>query len=58
MGIINIALMLITIFASYKLAQEKGQHTLIWPLATAFIGVIVFIVQYLMSIYAKPKTLV
>ena len=58
MGILNIVLMVITVFASFKLANEKGQHTLIWPMATAFLGVIVFIVQYLVSIYAKPKNLV
>lgn len=51
MFIINLILMIITIFASFKLAQEKGQSTIIWPLATAFIGVLVFIVQYLMSVY-------
>lgn len=58
MALFSIVFMIVTIFASYKLAQEKAQNTIIWPIATAFLGGIVFIVQYLVSIYMNNKKLI
>ncbi|MDU5108603.1 MULTISPECIES: hypothetical protein [unclassified Clostridium] len=46
-----IILLLISVFASFKLAEEKGQNKFIWALATAFIGPFVLGIQYLVSWY-------
>jgi len=46
-----IILLLISAFASFKLAEEKGQNKFIWAIATALIGPFVIGIQYLISWY-------
>lgn len=46
-----ILLLLASIFASYKLAEEKGQNKLIWTVITALVGPFVLAIQYLTSYY-------
>lgn len=58
MFILNLFLMAVTIFASFKLAEEKGQNVFVWPFATALVGVLVFIIQYLVSVYWPKKNMV
>lgn len=53
--IIVIALLVGAVFASYKLAIEKGQHKIIWPLITLVIGPGIFIIQYLTSIFVDKR---
>ena len=48
-----VIMLAITAFASYKLAEEKGQHKIIWPLATLLVGPVMLALQYLISIYRK-----
>ena len=40
---------------SYKLAKEKLQNHLVWPILTALLGPGIFIVQYLVTIFMKKK---
>lgn len=44
-----------SVFASYKLAIEKGQHKIIWPICTLLISPSVFIIQYLATIFRDSK---
>jgi hypothetical protein len=46
-----VLLLLLSAFASFKLAEEKGQNKILWTVATAFVGPIVLAVQYLTSWY-------
>ncbi|WP_207733804.1 MULTISPECIES: hypothetical protein [unclassified Clostridium] len=46
-----IFLLIASVFASYKLAEEKGQNKLIWAIITALVGPFVLAIQYLMSYY-------
>lgn len=53
MYLVSLAMLVLAIFASYKLAQEKGQNHIVWPLVTAIFGAVVFLIQYLVSVYYK-----
>ena len=46
-----IFLIAISAFASYKLAEEKGQNKILWTVGTAFVGPLLVAVQYLLSWY-------
>lgn len=46
-----ILLLAVSAFASYKLAEEKGQNKIIWTVVTALVGPIVVAIQYLISWY-------
>ncbi len=46
-----ILLLIISAFASFKLAEEKEQNKILWTVATAFFGPTVLAIQYLISWY-------
>ena len=48
---ILIALLLISAFASFKLAEEKKQNKFLWTGATLFVGPTVLGIQYLVAWY-------
>lgn len=43
--------LVLSAFASFKLAEEKGQNKIIWAAVTVFLGPTVLVVQYLLSCY-------
>lgn len=49
--IMVILLLIASVFASYKLAEEKGQNKLIWAVITALVGPFVLAIQSLVSYY-------
>ncbi|WP_291649377.1 hypothetical protein [Clostridium sp.] len=51
--IMVILLLIVSVFASYKLAEEKGQNKLIWAVITALVGPFILAIQYLTSYYKK-----
>lgn len=53
-----IILLLISVFASFKLAEEKGQNKFIWAVATALVGPFVLGIQYLVGWYKFRKSIV
>lgn len=53
--IIAFALLAITVYCSYRLAKEKQQNHIVWPLITVIVGPMVFIVQYLSTIIGKKS---
>ncbi len=52
---IVLALLVAAVFASYKLALEKQQNKIIWPVITLLIGPGIFIIQYLVSIFTDKR---
>lgn len=44
-------LLALSAFASFKLAEEKGQNKIIWTVITAVAGPTTLAVQYLLSCY-------
>lgn len=50
---IVIALLVAAVFASYKLAIEKQQNKIVWPVVTLLIGPGIFIIQYLVSCFTN-----
>lgn len=55
--IVSYAILIAAIYCSFKLAKEKSQHHIVWPLLTAFVGPLVFIVQYLATTFIKKEVL-
>ncbi len=55
--IVSYALLIAAVFCSYKLAKEKLQNHLVWPILTALLGPGIFIVQYLVTIFMNKKLL-
>ena len=53
--IVSYGLLIAAVFCSYKLAKEKLQNHLVWPILTALLGPGIFIVQYLVTIFMKKK---
>lgn len=53
--IVSYALLIAAVFCSYKLAKEKVQNIIVWPVLTALLGPGVFIVQYLVTIFMQKK---
>ena len=56
--ILSYAILIASIFCSFRLAKEKNQNTMVWPVITALMGPLVFIVQYLVITFTKKKELV
>lgn len=55
--IVSYGLLIAAVFCSFKLAKEKRQNHIVWPVITAVLGPAVFIIQYLSTTFTK-KTLV
>lgn len=53
-----IILLLISVFASFKLAEEKGQNKFIWAIATALVGPFVLGIQYLVAWYKFRNSII
>ena len=56
--ILSYAVLIASIYCSFRLAKEKEQNTMIWPIITAIMGPLVFIVQYLVTTFTKKESLV
>ncbi len=56
--IISYAILIAAIFCSFKLAKEKNQNAIIWPVITALLGPIIFIVQYMVTTFNIKKKIV
>ncbi len=52
-----IILLLVSVFASFKLAEEKEQNKIIWAGATLLIGPFVLVPQYLLSWYKYKNSI-
>ena len=53
--IISYAMLIAAIFCSFKLAKEKNQNAIVWPVITALLGPIIFIVQYMVTTFNIKK---
>lgn len=53
--ILSYAILIAAIYSSFRLAKEKGQHHIVWPVLTAILGPIIFIVQYLSTTLGKKS---
>ena len=53
-----IILLLISVFASIKLAEEKRQNKFIWAIATALIGPFILSIHYLVSCYKYKNSII
>ena len=53
-----IILLLISVFASIKLAVEKRQNKFIWAIATALIGPFILSIQYLVAWYKYKNSII
>mgnify|MGYP007053731987 FL=1 len=55
--IISYGLLIASIYCSFKLATEKMQNKIVWPILTALLGPGIFIIQYLVTTFAKKRML-
>ena len=55
--IFSYALLIASVYCSYKLAKEKVQNQFVWPILTALLGPGIFIIQYLVTIFMNKKLL-
>lgn len=55
--IISCGLLIATIYCSFKLATEKMQNKIVWPILTALLGPGIFIIQYLVTTFTKKRML-
>ena len=53
--IVSYALLIAAVFCSYKLAKEKLQNHILWPILTILLGPGIFIIQYLVTTFKKKK---
>ena len=53
--IVSYGLLIAAVFCSYRLAKEKMQNQLVWPILTVLLGPGIFIIQYLVTIFMKKK---
>lgn len=53
--IVSYALLIAAGFCSYKLAKEKLQNNILWPVLTMLLGPGIFIIQYLVTTFKKKK---
>ena len=53
--IFSYALLIAAGFCSYKLAKEKLQNHILWPVLTMLLGPGIFIIQYLVTTFKKKK---
>ena len=45
--IVVYAILILAAYCSFKLAKEKGQNHIIWPILTILLGPSIFVVQYI-----------
>ena len=55
--IVSYGLLIAAVFCSYRLAKEKMQNQLVWPILTVLLGPGIFIIQYLVTIFMNKKLL-
>lgn len=53
--IISYIILISGVFCSYRLAKEKEQNHIIWPIVTVILGPAVFIIQYLITTFTKKN---
>lgn len=53
--IFSYALLIASVYCSYKLAKEKSQSYIIWPISTIILGPAIFIIQYLATLFNEKK---
>lgn len=53
--IVSYGLLIAAVFCSYRLAKEKMQNQLAWPILTVLLGPGIFIIQYLVTIFMNKK---
>ena len=53
--IVSYALLIAAVYCSYKLAKEKAQSHIVWPVLTVVLGPAIFIIQYLVTIFKEKK---
>ena len=53
--IVSYGLLIAAVFCSYRLAKEKMQNQLVWPILTVLLGPGIFIIQYLVTIFMNNK---
>ena len=53
--IVSYGLLIAAVFCSYRLAKEKMQNQLVWPILTVLLGPGIFIIQYLVTILMNKK---
>ena len=53
--IVSYALLIASVYCSYKLAKEKLQNHILWPVLTMLLGPGIFIIQYLVTTFKKKK---
>ena len=53
--IFSYALLIASVYCSYKLAKEKLQNHILWPVLTMLLGPGIFIIQYLVTTFKKKK---
>lgn len=53
--IVSYVLLIAAVFCSYKLAKEKVQNHILWPISMVILGPGVFIIQYLVTIFKEKK---
>ena len=51
-------MIIISVFASIKLAEEKRQNKFIWAIATALIGPFILSIQYLVAWYKYKNSII
>lgn len=56
--LVVLALLIAAVYASHKLAIEKEQHRIIWPVITLLIGPGIFIIQYIASTFTDKRKMV
>ena len=55
--IISYGLLIASIYCSFKLATEKMQNKIVWPILTALLLPGIFIIQYLVTTFTKKRML-
>ena len=53
--IFSYALLIASVYCSYKLAKEKSQSHIVWPRVTVILGPAIFIIQYLVTLFKEKK---
>ena len=51
--IFSYALLIASVYCSYKLAKEKSQSHIVWPIVTVILGPAIFIIQYLVTLFKE-----
>ncbi len=56
--ILSYAILIASIFCSFRLAKEQNQNAIVWPVITALMGPLVFIIQYLVTTFTKKTKVI